>query len=284
MFPHIPDVPVTAPTPKLHTLERSGDGQKNALTGQWPNRIFETVGAAELHSFSVPSPRARALVYVGGGYTKLMYDKEGVEVALWLATLGIEAHILVHRLPGTPDGAGGLFGADIALQDGLLALDHLSRQTPQLPLIHFGLSSGGHLSGVMACQPHALQSKGALIAYAPLNTNHRDHKFPVGKPDFPPAEKQAFYDAWPIGLAEHPHGCPSVPVFLAYALLDRQVAVENALRFAQTASARELDYDLHVFSKAPHGFALRHSDGSHEAWPSLATRWIDRILATDDQT
>ena len=87
--------------------------------------------------------------------------------------------MLVHRLPGQ-DG----HPFDIALQDGLRALDLLAT-LPPLPLLHVGLSSGGHLAGVMACQRACA---GAVIAYAPLNANHRDHKFPAGKPDFPPPE------------------------------------------------------------------------------------------------
>ena len=91
-----------------------------------------------------------------------------------------------------------------------------------LPLFHVGLSSGGHLAGVMACQPHPppLQACGAVIAYAPLNANHRAYKAPADKPDYPPPQKQAFYDAWPIGLASEAHGMPRCPVFLAYALHD----------------------------------------------------------------
>ena len=50
---------------------------------------------------SSPTPaRGRALVYAGGGYLQLMHDKEGVEIAQWLNTLGLDAYVLVHRLPG----------------------------------------------------------------------------------------------------------------------------------------------------------------------------------------
>lgn len=266
--------PIATPAPEIIPLSA---GVPTPLTGAWPDRQAETVSRAELHGFPLTAPRARALVCPGGGYTRLMYDKEGVEIALWLAGLGIEAHVLVHRLPGAPDG-DRLHPADIALQDGLRALDHLA-QGPRLPLFHVGLSSGGHLAGMLACQDHPLRPAGLLIAYAPLSGNHRDHKVPAGKPDFAPAEKQAFYDAWPIGLEAHPEGVPDLPVFLAYALQDRTVPLDNALRFAATAAARGLDLDLHVFGQAPHGFALRDRDGGHADWPMLAQRWFDRRLA-----
>jgi acetyl esterase/lipase len=241
-------------------------GEANVLDGEAPDRICRRPTRAELHASLSPTPaRGRALVYAGGGYLQLMHGKEGVEIARWLNTLGLDAYVLVHRLPGQ-DG----HPFDIALQDGLAALDHLATLAP-LPLLHVGLSSGGHLAGVMACQR---ESAGAVIAYAPLNANHRDHKAPPGKPDFPPPEKQAFYDAWPIGIATELHGLPKCPVFLAYALHDPIVPIDHALNLIKAAQVHGLDVEAHVFPQAEHGFALRGLDGTQDQWPTLAARWM----------
>lgn len=248
-------------------------GEPNRFDGEAPDRICRRPTRAELHAYPSPTPaRGRALVYAGGGYLQLMHDKEGVEIAQWLATLGFDAHVLVHRLPGQDGHA-----FDIALQDGLRALDHLAT-LPALPLLHMGLSSGGHLAGVMACQRHPLAAAGAVIAYAPINANHRDHKHPPGKPDFPPPEKQAFYDAWPIGIATAPHGLPRCPVFLAYALHDPIVPIQHALNLVTAAQQHQLDVEAHVFPQAEHGFALRGLAGTHAQWPALAARWMDAKL------
>jgi dienelactone hydrolase len=267
--------PAVPPVPVVTLL---ADGPENATEGAWPDRVLRAISRAELWSFRVATPRAQALIYAGGGYTALMLDKEGVEVALWLNGLGFDAHVVVHRLPGQPDGKGGVFPFDVALTDAKVALAKLAADKPDLPLIHVGLSSGGHLSGTMACQDAAVRVAGALIAYAPINANHTAHKYPPGKPDYPPVEKQAFYDAWPIGLPEHPHGLPKVPVFLAYALTDTAVPVEHALRLIRWAAGAKHDLDAHVFGQAPHGFALRETAGTHAAWTTLAAEWFDRHL------
>lgn len=262
-----------SPPPLLIPL---AEGPPNALQGDWPDRVCPAVTRPELHGYLAPSlARGRALVCAGGGYLQLMHDKEGVEIAHWLNGLGLDAYVLMHRLPGQPDGRGGAWPADIARQDGLLALAHL-QQLPPLPLLHVGLSSGGHLAGVMACQA---ASAGALIAYAPLNANHRRYKAPAGKPDYPPPEKQAFYDAWPIGIADEAHGLPRCPVFLAYALHDAIVPVDHALNLIKAAQQTGLAVEAHVFPDAPHGFALRDQAGTHAQWPQLAARWIDQQLA-----
>jgi acetyl esterase/lipase len=252
------------------TIIALSTSEPNVFDGASPDRICRRPTRAELHAYPSPTPaRGRALVYAGGGYLQLMHDKEGVEIAQWLNTLTLDAYVLVHRLPGQD---GNPF--DIALQDGLLALDHLAT-LPPLPLLHVGLSSGGHLAGVMACQR---ESAGAVIAYAPLNANHRDHKFPAAKPDFAPPEKQAFYDAWPVGIATEPHGLPRCPVFLAYALHDPIVPIAHALNLIQAAQLHGLDVEAHVFPQAEHGFALRALDGTHGQWPALAARWLTARL------
>ena len=253
------------------------DGAPNQLSGSWPDRVCTTIRRLELHAYRVTEPKAQALIYPGGGYLKLMHDKEGVEVALWLNSLSIDAYVVTHRLPGTAAPAG-VHPKDIALTDALACLDYLHRNGSQLPLFHVGLSSGGHLAGVMACQDHPLAAKGAIIAYAPVNANHKDYKAPAGKPDYPPAEKQAFYNDWPIGIAALPHGMPKIPVFLAYALHDQSVPVDHVLNFVRSAQQAECDVDAHIFGMAPHGFALRDKSGTHAAWTDLAEQWMAQQL------
>ncbi len=245
------------------------DGPANVIEGAWPDRTIDAVTRAELHAFRIEAPKGRVLVCAGGGYLRLMLDREGVEAALWLNGLGYDAYVLAHRLPGAA-APEGVWPFDIALTDGLAALTTIPTDLPRFVL---GLSSGGHLAGTLACQPQA-NLAGVLIGYAPINANHRDYKAPAGKPDYPPVEKQAFYDAWPIGIAAEPHGVPPCPVFLAYALLDEAVPVEHALNFIKTARDGKLDLDAHVFGKAPHGFALRELAGTHGSWPELAARWM----------
>lgn len=258
-----------SPAPEVIAL---GPGAPNLLDGAWPDRVLESVSRPELHVYRVAAPVGRVLVCAGGGYLRLMYDREGAEIARWLNGLGYEVHVLVHRQPGAANADGGVWPKDIALSDGTEALTHIPRD---LPFFILGLSSGGHLAGTLACQPKA-EPTGLLIAYAPINANHSRYKAPAGKPDYPPPEKQAFYDDWPIGLASEPHGVPGCPVFLAYALLDQAVPIEHALNFLKTARDTGLDLDAHVFGEAPHGFALRDLDGTQEHWPDLAARWMGR--------
>ncbi len=252
-------------------------GSPNILEGVFPDRCYSHVNSLELHYFPAKEPRAQALVYPGGGYMQLVHDKEGLEVADWLSGIGIDAYVVTHRLPGTKNELGGLFPSDIALQDGLTCLKFLKERS-ELPLLHVGLSSGGHLSGVMACQTDIIQAKGAIITYAPVNANHRKYKVPEDKPDYPPVQKQDFYDSWAIGIQTEPHGIPKIPVFLAYPLHDEAVPIDHALNIIKTAHVNGGDVEAHIYPQAPHGFALRDKNGTHDQWIQTAKRWIDRVL------
>jgi dienelactone hydrolase len=255
------------------------EGAALALAGDWPARTVDAAPRSELHLYAAPvaTRKGRAIVIGGGGYVRYMYDREGVEVALWLNGLGLDAYVLVHRFPGAPS-PDGVWPKDVAAEDAQLALDFLNTENGDEAPVIVGLSSGGHLAGVMACLEHPLKRAGVIIAYAPINANHRQYKFPPDKPDYPPLEKQDFYDDWPIGLSSEAHGVPKIPVFLAYALTDQIVPVEHALRFVRTAAEQGIDLDAHIFGQAPHGFALDNLHGTHAAWPQLAADWIARKL------
>lgn len=254
------------------------DGASNELLGDWPDRFYAHISRLELHYFKAKHPaKAQALVFGGGGYLQLVHDKEGVEIAHWLNNIGIDAYVVTHRLPGAVNKDGSINSFDIALRDGLTFLE-LIKQRSSLPLIHVGLSSGGHMAGVMACQKEPVRAVGAIITYAPINANHHNYKAPAGKPDYPPVEKQNFYNAWPIGIDVEPHGIPTVPLFVAYALHDQAVPVDYVLNLIKTAQINGNDVETHIYPDAPHGFALREKLGTHAQWYKLAERWIDKVI------
>jgi dienelactone hydrolase len=187
-----------------------------------------------------------------------------------------------QHLPGAAHRGQALGPAALLRQARrLAALAAEAALQPALPLLLLGLSSGGHLAGTLACQGEpvrAAHARGVLIGYAPLNANHRRYKAPAGKPDYPPPEKQAFYDAWPIGLAPEPHGLPPLPVFISCALHDAVVPVDHTLNLVRGLQQAGGDVEAHIFPQAPHGYALRDKTGSHAHWPEMAARWLQRVL------
>ncbi|HWU12681.1 MAG TPA: alpha/beta hydrolase [Caulobacter sp.] len=226
------------------------------------------------------------LVLAGGGYTQLMLGKEGVEVALWLNSLGYHAFVLVHRFPDTASGP------QAPVDDAIEAMRLIRTRSPGLGVDIgrvgvLGLSSGGHLAACLAAAYpdawtapasaapwHSPRPDALVVAYGPISTNAAGRAVVADKPPLSPPEKQALYEALQPDaalMAEPP------PAFIVYAADDPVVPVENGLRLQRAYLNREGHAELHIFAQAPHGFALRTPNLPVGAWPILCARWLKVI-------
>jgi acetyl esterase/lipase len=235
-------------------------------------------------AFVPQQPNGRAvLVLAGGGYTKLMVGKEGVEVARWLNELGFHAFVLVHRFPNAR------FGSQAPLDDAIEAMRQIRVRPGDFGISPrgigvLGLSSGGHLASCLVANypagwqppasPHAeVDSRPdfLIVGYGPISTNAAGRTVIPGKPPLPPPEKQAMYEALQpdVQLKDSPP-----PAFIVYAANDAVVPVENAYRLHKALLAKGGAAELHVFADAPHGFALREKDLPVGQWPRLCEAWL----------
>jgi acetyl esterase/lipase len=245
------------------------------------------VARPQVLAFAPKTPNGGAmLVMAGGGYTQLVAGKEGVEIALWLNTLGYHAFVLIHRFPNAANGA------QAPVDDAIEAMRLIRARAPGLRVDPkrvgaLGLSSGGHLAACLvadypaawtppvsaaARQPH--RPDALIVGYGPISTNAKGRTIVAGKPPLPPVEKQALYDALQPDaqlIAAPP------PAFIVYAANDPVVPVENGLRLHQAYLDRGARAQLHVFAEAPHGFALRTPELPVGAWPRLCGRWLEGV-------
>ena len=94
------------------------------------------------------------LIVPGGGYVRVVIDKEGVEAAEWFTARGFAAAVLRYRLPAD----GWAAGADAPVHDAMRAM-RLLRSQPiaggsaagRIGVI--GFSAGGHLCARLITEP-----------------------------------------------------------------------------------------------------------------------------------
>jgi acetyl esterase/lipase len=239
--------------------------------------IVRSVQRPWLFGYSPTTPNGRAiLILSGGGYTQLMVGKEGIVVARWLASLGYEAFVLVHRFPNA------LSSPQAPLDDARRALNVIEEKGfAGSDLGICGLSSGGHLAAaILAKYPSSWNSppnsstipkiRFAIIGYGPISTNAKGRTVFSKKTSLEPPEKQALYDiAQPDVQLEH-----APPTFIVYSGNDPVVPVVNAYRLAEGITNAGGSVELHVFADAPHGFALEKFDLPVSSWPRLCERWL----------
>jgi acetyl esterase/lipase len=249
--------------------------------------VIDAVFRPRCFAFTPRKPIGRAvLVLAGGGYTRLVVGKEGVEIAQWLATLGLNAFVLVHRFPNAQ------FGSQAPVDDAIEALRQIRARAGEWSIDPaavgvLGLSSGGHLASCLVANypPHwtppasvhaGMSSRPdfLIVGYAPISTNAAGRAVIPNKPPLPPPEKQALYEALQpdAQLIDSPP-----PAFIVYAANDSVVPVENAYRLHKALSARGAAAELHVFAAAPHGFALRETDLPVGQWPRSCEAWLARL-------
>jgi acetyl esterase/lipase len=223
------------------------------------------------------SVRRAILVLGGGGYVELMVGREGVQVARWLAGLGFHAFVLIHRFPNKNTGS------QAPVDDARRALNLIQEKGfAQGNLAVCGLSSGGHLAGSLLSEYPACWSNPdansdlpkldfAIIGYAPISTNAKGRQIIAHKPALEPPEKQALYDT----VQPDAHLKRRVPpTFIVYAGNDPIVPVTNAYRLAEGITKAGAAVELHVFSDAPHGFALDTPGLPVSQWPVMCESWL----------
>jgi acetyl esterase/lipase len=228
---------------------------------------------------------AAVLITPGGGYNWVVIDKEGYEMARWLAARGVTAFVLFYRLPHE----GWSSGPDTPLADAQRAMRlirHRARSFGVDPkrVCALGFSAGGHLCADLLTRFDAR-------VYAPLDQADRLSArpdaaapiYPVISMTMPTAHAGSRKNL--VGenasatreRAYSPHlnvRSDAPPTFLLHAEDDGSVVVENTLLLRSALLAAKVPVETHLFPDGGHGFGLRLARGkSVEGWQELFLSW-----------
>ena len=271
-----------APPPRETIVDRS-------KTSGFQDRYVTGVGRPLLTVFRPPKPNgAAALICPGGGYIRVVIDKESFEVAHRLAAAGVTCFVLRYRLPAE----GWDHAADVPLQDAQRAIrliragaDGFGVDPARVCAI--GFSAGGHVAASLA-------TGFARGAYAPADAVDRVSARPdlsalfypvidMARPFAHEGSREALLGKAPTAAVEgayspHRHVTRETPPsFLVHALDDPAVPVENSLNYLAALRAAKVAAEAHLFEEGGHGFGIRLAQGKPAAaWPDLLLRWSAR--------
>ena len=258
-------------------------------TSGFQDRFVIGIGQPLMTVFRPARPNGAAVLIVpGGGYIRVVIDKEGFEVARRLAAVGVTAFVLRHRLPKE----GWARPADVALQDAQRAMRLIRARAatwgvdPQR-VAAMGFSAGGHVAASLATR-HQAQ------VYAPFDAADRiDARpdlsalmYPVIDMALPFAHvgsREALLGPNPTPEAEaacspQRHVDASTPpTFMVHAANDTSVPLENSLGYLAALRAAKVAAELHIFEEGGHGFGIYLARGKPaHAWPELFLAWAQR--------
>jgi acetyl esterase/lipase len=282
IVPLWPGVPPGGAGLKLEAkiVERSTD------TAAFHDRFVTDIGVPLLHVFRPDRPDGSALILApGGGYVRVVVDKEGVECARRFAASGVTVFMLRYRLPSE----GWVNGRDVPLQDVQRAMRIVRAGAQRFGIDPnrvgvMGFSAGGHVAASAA-------TKFADKVYEAVDSSDAQ--------DAKPSFAALMYPVITMSKGAHPgsrtlllgpnptdaliaaYSCENAvtkqtpPCFLCFAADDTTVPpMENGLAMFQALRGAGVPTEMHVFEKGSHGFGLRLANGlPASAWPDLFLHW-----------
>lgn len=267
------------PLPAERLVERSADPLS-------PDRIMQAVARPRMAVFRpVQANGAAVLITPGGGYRHVVVDKEGYEMARWLAARGFTAFVLFYRLPHEGWAAGPntpLSDAQRAIR--LIRLRHAEFGIDPARIAAKGFSAGGHVCADLATRfaaptYEAVDAADALFARpdcAALLYPVISMRAEIAHP----GSRERLIGANPtlaLTVAHSPdHNIPdnAPPFFILHAEDDDVVPVENALVLRAALKSRGIPVETHLYERGGHGFGLRRAAGKPvAAWPEQWLAW-----------
>lgn len=228
---------------------------------------------------------AAVLITPGGGYSWVVIDKEGYEMARWLAGRGVTAFVLFYRLPHE----GWASGPDTPLADAQRAMRLIRHRAITYGLdpkrvCAMGFSAGGHLCA-------NLLTRFAAPIYEPVDAADTLS----ARPDLAAVIYPVISMSLPIAhagsrrnlvgenasaereRAHSPHlnvPADAPPTFLLHAEDDAAVVVENTLLLRAALLDKKVPVETHLYADGGHGFGLRLAKGKTvEGWQDVFHAW-----------
>lgn len=242
-------------------VNRDVDQNRHGLNRSYSNVTRPTM------TTHLPPPEKRTGVAVvilpGGGFSRVVIDKEGHDVACRLNGLGVAAFVVKYRT-GERDHPAAVQDVRRAIRVVRSRADSLGIAPGKIGLM--GFSAGGYL---------AIQA-----ALAPTD-DHADAADPLvpisARPDFlgviypvvPEDPASAMTDDMP-------------PAFLVHAG-DDQLSPSNSVRFYSALLDRQIPAELHIYATGGHGFGLGVQGGAVATWPDRFRDWMITLGILDSE-
>lgn len=252
-----------------------------------PNRAITGTRRPRIELFRPAKPNGAAMLVIpGGGYSRIVLDREGYELGPWLAERGITVFVLFYRLPAE----GWRDPANTPLADAQRAMRLIRARAKDHGIDParvgvMGFSAGGHLCADLATR-HGRQ------VYAPVDAADRLSARPaIAAPIYPvvsmepdiahPGSRTNLIgaDATETMMAEHSPDRQvtkdTPPLFIVHSHDDTVVPVANAIALHSAARAAGVPVEMHLFEKGGHGYAwgARTAGLPAHLWPEQFHLW-----------
>ena len=254
-------------------------------------RIFKKVSDPEIWYY--PSDKMKGkennvavLVIPGGGYWGLWFDKEGVDVAKWLNSIGVSAFVLKHRLPHWESKD---CRSKVALMDAQRAM-RIIRKNSKIWNIDsnkigvLGFSAGGHLASTLSThhdngldlsdleiEQTSSRPDFSILVY-PVITMNRPYTHNGSRENLLgkiPSKEYLDYYSNDLQVRED-----TPPAILIHSDDDKGVLPENSIQYYLALRKYNIPAALHIWEDGGHGYGLGNDKGSIKSWAKICEEWM----------
>ena len=203
------------------------------------------------------------IVCPGGGHRNLVMQKEGYDIAQWLADHGLVAFVLKNRLArddATPEGTPQPYTVERdALADAQRAIRLVRSRASEWGVNPgsvgiIGFSAGGEVAALAAMHPDA---------------GNPDAADPIERCDARPGFQGLIY---PGQLQKINPAEGAAPAFLACGADDRPDISEGLAKAYLLFKQAGVPVELHIYTGVGHGFGLR--PGPASGWADRCREWL----------
>ena len=226
-------------------------------------RRITNVSRPTLTVFPAPKTEAPApavIVCPGGGYSYVVYDKEGTEVAAWLNSQGITALVLKYRVPN--NRAGALQDVQRALSLARARASEWNIDPRRLGVL--GFSAGGNL----AAKASTLFGQ---RAYEPIDAADGQSC----RPDFAVLVYPAYLEK-DGQVAADLNLKADIPPTLIVSTEDDKTFVQGSRLYHDALDAAKAPNEFLLYPSGGHGYGLR-SEKDVRVWPQAALDWLHKV-------
>jgi acetyl esterase/lipase len=249
-------------------------------------RYYASVTDPEIYIYKAPeaiSSGTAVIICPGGGYSRLAYGHEGVDVAEWFNRNGITAIILKYRLPSDSIMTDRSIGP---LQDAQEAIRIVRRRAAEWDIDPskigiMGFSAGGHLASTLATHfneklyeaPDTVSARPdfELLIYPVISmikpvTHNGTRNLLLGyNPD----------TTIVIHFSNQCQVTPETPpAFIVHSSDDHSVPVANSIVYYQALVENKVNAEMHIFQHGGHGYGLAKGKATESQWPEMCINWL----------
>jgi acetyl esterase/lipase len=227
--------------------------------------------------------RPCVIIYPGGGYTILASGHEGIDVAKFFNSIGVNAMVVKYRIP---NDKAQIDKSIAPLQDAQQAI-FLAKTNANAWGIDdkkigiLGFSAGGHLAASLSSHyadvkidnpsKVSLRPDFQILIYPVITMKDFGHAGSkenlIGKH---PTPEQIQYYSNELNVNEQ-----TPPAFIVHAINDDAVPVKNAHVYDSALKANNVSSTLYLYEKGGHGFGMKNPTAT-EQWTTPLTAWLQK--------